>query len=46
MNYGYPKIQPDFWVSINQFLDVKKLVEYLISIIRFLDIKKCILGYP
>ena len=46
MNYGYPKIHPDFWISINQFLDIQKSVEYWISIIRFLDIQKCILGYP
>ena len=42
MNYGYP----NFLVFINQFLDVRKSVDYLISIIRFLDILKCILGYP
>ena len=46
MSYGYPKIHPDFWISINQFLDIQKSVEYWISIIRFLDIQKCILGYP
>ena len=25
MNYGYPKIHPDFWISINQFLDIQKI---------------------
>ena len=42
MNYGYPKIQPDFWISINQFLDIQKSVEYWVSIILFwiMDILK------
>ena len=40
MNYGYPKIHPGFWISINQFLDIQKSVEYWISIIRFSDIQK------
>ena len=35
MNYGYPKIHPDYWLSINQFLDIQKSVEYWISIILF-----------
>ena len=38
MNNGYPKIHPDFWISINQFLDIQKALEYWISIIRFMDI--------
>ena len=46
MNYGYPKIQPDFWLSINQFLDIQKSVEYWISIIRFMDNLKMNYGYP
>ena len=45
MNYGYPKIHLDFWISINQFLDIEKSVEYWISIIRFLDIQKTNYGY-
>ena len=43
---GYLKIRPDFWISINQFLDIQKSVEYWISIIRFLDIQKSSYGYP
>ena len=39
MNNGYPKIQPDFWIAINQFLDIQKALEYWISIIRFMDIQ-------
>ena len=39
MNNGYPKIQPDFWIAINQFLDIQKAVEYWISIIQFMDIQ-------
>ena len=46
MNYGYPKIHPDYWISINQYLDTKKLVEYWISIILLLDIQKSNYGYP
>ena len=55
MNNGYPKIHPDFWISINQFLDIQKAVEYWISIIRFMDIQTWIMnirkytpiiGYP
>ena len=46
MNNGYPKIHPDFWISINQFLDIQKSVEYWISIILFLDIQKSNYGYP
>ena len=42
MNYGYPKIHPDYWISINQFLDIQKSVEYWISIILFLDIQKSV----
>ena len=45
MNYGYPKIHPDYWISINQFLDIQKSVEYGISIILFLDIQKSNYGY-
>ena len=45
MNYGYPKIHADFWISINQFLDIQKSVEYWISTIRFLDIQKSNYGY-
>ena len=40
MNDGYPKIHPDYWISINQFLDIQKSVEYWISIILLLDIQK------
>ena len=43
MNYGYPKIYPDFWISINQFLDIQKSADYWISIIRFMDIQKWIM---
>ena len=46
MNYGYPKIYPDFWISINQFLDIQNSVEYSISIIRFSDIQKSNYEYP
>ena len=46
MNYGYPKIHPDYWISINQCLDIQKSVEYWISIILFLDIQKSNYGYP
>ena len=46
MNYGYPKIHPDYWISINQFLDIQKSAEYEISIILFLDIQKSNYGYP
>ena len=46
MNYGYPKIHPGYWISINQFLDIQKSVEYWISIILFLDIQKSNYGYP
>ena len=52
MNNGYPKIHPDFWISINQFLDSHKSIfgypniEYWISIILFLDIQKSNYGYP
>ena len=46
MTYGYPKIHPDYWISINQFLDIQKSVEYWISIILFLDIQKSNNGYP
>ena len=46
MNYGYPKIHPDYWLSINQFLDIQKSVEYWISIILFLNIQKLNYGYP
>ena len=46
MNYGYPKIHTDYWISINQFLDIQKSVEYWISIILLLDIQKSNYGYP
>ena len=46
MNNGYPKIHSDFWISINQLLDIQKAVEYWISIILFLDIQKSNYGYP
>ena len=46
MNYGYPKIHPDYWISINQFLAIQKSVEYWISIILFLDIQKSNYGCP
>ena len=46
MNYGYPKIHPDFWISINQFLDIQKSVEYWVFIIWFLDIQKSNYRYP
>ena len=46
MNYGYPKIHSDYWISINQFLDIQKSVEYWISIILFLDIQKSNYGCP
>ena len=46
MNYGYPKIHSDYWISINQFWDIQKPVEYWISIILFLDIQKWNYGYP
>ena len=26
--FGYPKTHPDFWISINQILDIQKSVEY------------------
>ena len=43
MNYGYPKLHPIFLISINQFLDIQKSVEYWISIIQFMDIQKWIM---
>ena len=46
MNYGCPKIQPDYWISMNQFLDIQKSVEYWISIILLLDIPKSNYGHP
>ena len=46
MTYRYPKIHPDYWISINQFLDIQKSVEYWISIILILDIQKSNNGYP
>ena len=46
MNNGYPKMHPDFWLSINQFLGIQKAVEYWISIILILDIQKSNYGYP
>ena len=39
MNNGYPKMHPDFWISINKFLDIQNAVEYWISIIRFMNIQ-------
>ena len=56
MNCEYPKIHPDFLISINQFLDIQKSVEYWMSIIqsveywmsknRIMDIQKSNYGYP
>ena len=46
MNYGYPKIHPDYWISKNQFMDIQKSVEYWISIILFLDIQNSNYGCP
>ena len=46
MNDGYPKIHPDYWIAINQFLDIQKSVEYWISIILFLDVQKSKYGCP
>ena len=43
MNYGYPKKHPDFWISINQILDIQNSVEYWIYVIRFMDIQKRIM---
>ena len=43
MNYGYPKLHPDYWISINQFLDIQNSVEYWISIILFLISKNRIM---
>ena len=43
LNYGYPKIHSDFWISINLFLDIQKSVEYWISIILIMDIQKLIM---
>ena len=45
MNNEHPKIHPDFWISINQFLDIQKSVEYWISIISN-NIQKSNYGYP
>ena len=37
MNYEYPKIYPNFLISINQFLDIQKSVEYWMSIIQSVE---------
>ena len=48
-------MHPDFWISINQFLDIQNAVEYWISMVRFMDIQTLIMdnlkytpiiGYP
>ena len=46
MNYGYPKIHPDYWLSINQFLDILNSAGFLDIQKWIIDIQKSNYRYP